>query len=354
MPKNPKLIDKTTAGRIQTPGPAPADKWLGGLTAEARTAVERVLAIGGREAVPAYLVGGPLRDLLLGHPSLDIDIAVEGDAIALAQTVLRGWGIQPDPTASTGALRVKTHAAFGTATISGEGFAIDLATARAETYARPGALPDVQTASIHEDLLRRDFTINAMALRLDGAERGRLLDPAGGQADLEAGRIRVLHARSFQDDATRILRAARYEARLGFRVEEETLAWLQRDLPYLNTISGARLHHEFARTLAEGQPERALLRLQQLGGLEAVFSGLKIDERMAAAFAELRRMRSGLATAYWALLARPLDETQAAAFASRLALTKPQREAVVAMPSLRRLEDGLGPAHLKRSEAFEM
>ncbi len=221
--------------------------------------------------VPLYLVGGPLRDLLLDRPLIDIDIAVEGDAMALAtelatlvtkQKTPRSARPKPPPSvraepveaaaATTPAPGVVTHPRFGTATVRIPGHHIDLVTARSETYARPGALPTVRPATIEEDLLRRDFTINALALRLSSPRRGEIIDPTGGRRDLDARLIRVLHEHSFQDDATRILRGFRYATRLGFEIEPETLACIDRDLRYLDTISGARLHHEFARISRRG------------------------------------------------------------------------------------------------------
>src|SRR5439155_22475563 len=130
-----------------------------------------------------------------------------------------------------------------------------------DTSARPGALPTVTPATIEDDLRRRDFTINALALRLNSPRRGEILDPAGGRADLEARVIRVLHKRSFEDDATRILRAVRYASRFGFNVEPQTLRWLKRDIRYLQTISRPRLHSEFYHIFDEHTPIDILYRI---------------------------------------------------------------------------------------------
>ena len=149
-----------------------------------------------------------MRDLALGRDLVDVDVAAEGEVESLAATAASALGG-----------RWVAHGEFGTVTLEANGARVDLAMARAETYARPGALPRVRPASIREDLARRDFTINALALAMCGPERGRLLDPFGGWEDLRRGLVRVLHQRSFIDDATRILRAVRYAARLGFRLE---------------------------------------------------------------------------------------------------------------------------------------
>src|SRR5207244_1379788 len=156
---------------------------------------------------PVYLVGGAVRDLLRRVESVDLDLAVEGDAHLAAGTVAERLGGE-----------VVLHDRFGTATVKAPDLTVDLAATRRETYAHPGALPDVEPATLADDLIRRDFTINAMAAGLSGDDLGRLHDPHGGQADLEAGVIRILHPDSFVDDPTRLLRAVRYEGRLGVRL----------------------------------------------------------------------------------------------------------------------------------------
>jgi len=303
-------------------------KFVSALPTRARRLLDQLLPIAERHAVPVYLIGGPLRDLLLERPSLDTDIAVEGDAMALARELAEATG--------GGAV---THPTFLTATVRIPGFHLDLITARSETYARPGALPTVTPATIRDDLLRRDFTVNALALRLSGPEAGKIFDPAGGLADLDSRLIRALHDRSFRDDATRILRAVRYAARLGFQIEAQTLAWIKRDIAYLHTISGARLHHEFSRILAEGAPEEALRSLHNCGALAATHPTLRFQRAHAAAFARLQRLNpNGARAAYWPVLAWRLTEPEAAALARRLALTRAQRAALQAMPALQALE----------------
>ncbi|HEV8574638.1 MAG TPA: poly(A) polymerase, partial [Dehalococcoidia bacterium] len=197
------------------------DKFISKLTQPARDLLDRLLHLSVARDTPAYLVGGPLRDLLLDQPSLDLDIAVEGDAMTLARDLAasisseyKAGSARPEALEGTSGvtsseIRVKTHPVFLTATVRIPGVHLDLITARSETYARPGALPTVRPAPIREDLLRRDFTVNALALRLTGPDAGEILDPTGGRADLDARIIRVLHEHSFQDDATRILRAFR-------------------------------------------------------------------------------------------------------------------------------------------------
>ncbi len=194
-----------------------------------------------REAAtePVFLVGGAVRDLLLGRGRADIDIVVEGDAAALAAR-LGG--------------DVVSHERFATAKVSLDGHEVDIATARTESYPHPGSLPVVAPAAgVEADLARRDFTINAMAVPLGAGPD--LIDPHGGQADLAAGLLRVLHPGSFVDDPTRALRAARYATRFGFGLEPETEALLRE--ADLGTVSADRRDAELLRLAGEGEAARA-------------------------------------------------------------------------------------------------
>jgi tRNA nucleotidyltransferase (CCA-adding enzyme) len=221
-----------------------------------------------------YLVGGAVRDLFLERCTLDIDLTLEGDALKMA----------PDLAAiNDAALTVHPH--FGTATLLWRNRSADIATARAESYTRPGALPAVRPGTLSDDLARRDFTINAMAIALDPPRFGELLDPLGGFKDIETGLVRVLHEKSFTDDATRIWRAVRYEQRLDFTIEPGTLALIKRDIDYLSGISGDRTRHELELVLAEETPEKALKRLGDLGALAKISPSLKADDWLAEMFA---------------------------------------------------------------------
>jgi tRNA nucleotidyltransferase (CCA-adding enzyme) len=212
---------------------------------------------------PVYVVGGAVRDLLLGRGRADLDLVVVGDAFALATRL----GAEP-----------VEHERFGTAKVGLDGHELDLATARTETYAHPGALPDVAPASgIEEDLGRRDFTINAMAIPL-GAESG-LIDPHRGQRDLEDGALRVLHAGSFVDDPTRAIRAARYAARLGFGPEPETAALLR--ATDLGTVSTDRRRAELLRLAGEDSGPRGLALLADWGLIEPREGGPELAVRVA-------------------------------------------------------------------------
>ncbi|HEX7060109.1 MAG TPA: hypothetical protein VF176_09695 [Solirubrobacterales bacterium] len=211
---------------------------------------------------PVYLVGGAVRDLLLGRGRADIDLVVEGDAAALA--------------AKLGADPVE-HERFATAKVGLDGHEVDIATARAETYSHPGALPEVRPAGLDDDLARRDFTINAMAIPLRGEPQ--LIDPRHGHADLEDGVLRVLHENSFVDDPTRALRAARYAARFGFLPEPRTDELLRE--ADLGTVSDDRREAELLRTAAEPQAPRAFELLAEWGMVEPREGGVELATRVA-------------------------------------------------------------------------
>jgi tRNA nucleotidyltransferase (CCA-adding enzyme) len=224
------------------------------------------------DAPGVYLVGGAVRDLLLGAQPLDLDLGIDGDV---------------EPVAALLGTPDRVHDRFETRTVSVDGFAYDLARARRETYARPGALPTVAPASIDEDLGRRDFTVNALALGLTGPGRGRLRAAPHAREDLEARRLRVLHDRSFIDDPTRLLRLARYAGRLDFAIEDDTRG-LARDAVVSrapDTVSGPRLGTELRLLAEQGDPVRGFEVLSELG-VDAALAprfGITSDDRAALA-----------------------------------------------------------------------
>src|SRR3954471_6526019 len=296
-----------------------------------------------------YLVGGTVRDILLGERSFDVDIAVEGDAIALAQALADALGG-----------RVRAHDKFGTAVVLyGEDERVDVVTARTEFYDAPAALPTVEHASIREDLFRRDFTINAMAVSLKGADLGRLVDPFAGRRDLEAKTVRVLHNLSFIDDPTRIFRAIRYENRYGFRMDEHTLRLARGtiEMGLVGDLSSARLRDELVALLEEGEVDHSILRLAELGADHAIHPHLAADEEAVALFARLRELRDryGLAIPAWRLglaaLARRLPPDEVYEWLQRLKVRRRDAERIAAAVTVgprivERLEKGAEPAEV--------
>jgi tRNA nucleotidyltransferase (CCA-adding enzyme) len=313
-----------------------------------RQLLELVEDISGQAAKlgqRVYLVGGVVRDLLLGYPNFDLDLVVEGDAVKLAQQV-----------AEASQAKLLAHHRFGTAKFRYENFTLDLATARKETYARPGALPTVTPGTLADDLFRRDFSVNAMAMSLAANDYGELIDPHGGKNDLEHRLIRVLHPGSFNDDATRILRAVRYEQRLGFEFETQTAQLLERDIPMLDTISGDRIRHELEIILKEKQPELVIKRLGELGVLARITPSLKGDGWLAEKFDKARRLNkpNQLPLLYFCLLIYSLGETEIEQFFTRLntsaQLSRAMRDTLRLKTRLSLLEN---PA-LKPSELYCM
>ncbi|OJU80301.1 MAG: hypothetical protein BGO11_05865 [Solirubrobacterales bacterium 70-9] len=228
-----------------------------GLSEALAAAYPELAAVADAAPDPVYLVGGAVRDLMLGRGRADIDLAVEGDPAALA----RALGAEP----------LASHSRFGTMKIEWNGEELDLAAARRETYVRPGALPAVDLgAPIRTDLARRDFTINAMAIPL--ADPEDLLDPYDGQLDLRAGLLRVIHARSFVDDPTRAIRAARYAARFDFRLEAGTEALLR--ATDLDTLTPERRTEELRRLAREPTGVKGLELLADWGLVEPREGGL--------------------------------------------------------------------------------
>ncbi|MBM3182687.1 MAG: CCA tRNA nucleotidyltransferase [Chloroflexi bacterium] len=291
-----------------------------------------------------YLVGGVVRDLFLERPNYDIDLVVEGDAVRLAHVLANE---------SQGKLTV--HSRFGTANLRYPDFSIDLATARREIYGRPGALPIVEPGRLVDDLIRRDFSINAMAICLMPQRFGDLIDLYQGKQDLEKKLIRILHPDSFVDDATRILRALRYEQRLDFRLEADTEILLRRDVSKLGTISGDRLRHELYHILMkEPEPEKVFARAEKLGVLKQLYPSLKGNSRLGQKFARTRRLykRISLATIYLCLLVHEFNENELGQFIAYFNLPRTMAEAVLHTVRLKAKLCELDNPKLKPSEVY--
>jgi len=313
---------------------------------------EGIASLGERpEGV--YLVGGTVRDILLGERSFDLDIAIEGDAIAFGQALAGALG---------GAIR--THTKFGTATISyGDGEHVDLVTTRTEFYDAPAALPTVERATIREDLFRRDFTLNAMAVSLAPHDLGRLVDPFGGRRDLEQRTLRVLHNLSFIDDPTRIFRALRYESRYGLRLEaaSERLARGCIEMGLVRDLSTSRLRDELQALLEEGQARRAILRLGELGADRAIHPHLAADDVAAALYERLLGLRAeiGVEAPRWriglAVLARNLPPEEIVKWLDDLKLRRRDADLVAgAVTVAPRIVERLSSGSLPPAELFAL
>ena len=257
-----------------------------------RERIERIAAVARAENVPAYLVGGFVRDLILGRANRDLDLVVEGDGPAFAQSLGRALGAP-----------VRVHEAFLTAVVRTPEGEIDVASARSEFYRAPAALPEVANSALRQDLYRRDFTVNTLAIRLGPPPEDappELIDPFGGRRDLEAGVLRVLHSLSFLDDPTRALRAVRLERRLGLRLalETERLIGIALGEGAFDRLSGARLRAELDLLLGEESVALpGLERLAALGVLGAIEPKLVHDRTLAPEVED--RLRAALATWDW-------------------------------------------------------
>ncbi|GAB4531177.1 MAG: CBS domain-containing protein [Anaerolineales bacterium] len=276
------IVTRTDLLKTLTPAHSPsglpnlAERLNQALPPERLQLLQNVVEVATEQRTALFIVGGFVRDLLLNHPGLDFDLVVEGDAIAIAETLQTRYGGH-----------LSTHRRFGTAKWFAPPLAdqlppyLDLISARTEFYTHPTALPTVERGSIKLDLHRRDFTINTLALRLDGRHYGELHDYWGGMHDLRRGIIRVLHSLSFVDDPTRMLRAVRFEQRFGFHIDGRTLELLGEALPLLGRVSGERIRHELDHILDEPRAVPMLARLHGLDILHAIHPQLPWDEELA-------------------------------------------------------------------------
>jgi tRNA nucleotidyltransferase (CCA-adding enzyme) len=232
----------------------------------------------------AYLVGGVVRDLFLGVKNLDIDISIEGEGIEFAHELarqLRGW--------------VKAETRFGTAIVTFRGLPkVDVATCRQEYYSAPGALPEVTSSSLKDDLYRRDFTINAMAVRLNPEKIGELVDFFGGRDDLKKGIVKSLHNESFLDDPTRIFRAVRFAARYNFRIETHTENLIKEAAArtIFDEITIERVRDELVHIFSEKSPHQAIKKMAELHELKFIHSEIKLTPEIEALLSELEEVIS--------------------------------------------------------------
>lgn len=257
------------------------------LSADQLRILHLVAGEASQSGLPLYIIGGPVRDLILGAAIKDLDLTVEGDAIALARVLAKRHGG-----------RVTAHSKFGTAnwflpkdlaTESRE--SVDLISARSETYKHPAALPTVKPSSIAGDIRRRDFTINTLAIRLDGDHFGQLRDDLGSMDDLKEGVIRVLHEKSFVDDPTRMYRAVRYAERYGFKIAEETMAFIPEARQFVEKLSAQRIRRELDLILEEWNAASMLARLTDLNLLQPIHPTLTFDSSMRERVANLHTYR---------------------------------------------------------------
>ena len=252
--------------------------------------------VGDQLELAVYAVGGFVRDLLLGNENMDLDVTVDGDGILFAETFADRFGC-----------RVKSHQKFGTAVIVfADGYKIDVASTRLEYYVSPGALPTVERSSLKMDLYRRDFTVNTLAIALNGASFGRLIDYFGAYRDLQAKVIRVLHNLSFVEDPTRVFRAIRFEQRLNFKIAKHTEDLIKNavKMDFLEKLGGRRLLSELVQILKEKEPLKGISRMSSLGLFRFIHPSLELTVAMQSVLEEVRYMVSWFDLLY---LERPYE-----------------------------------------------
>lgn len=299
-----------------------------------RALLDRICRVADELKYGAYLVGGPVRDLLLGVPNFDIDIVVEGNGIAFASKLGEYSG---------GKIRV--HKEFGTATIilprdaftkaKPKVYKIDVATARRESYEHPAALPRVEASSLRDDLRRRDFTINSMAIILNPDGFGYLIDSFGGQRDVANGVVRVLHDLSFVDDPTRIFRAIRFEKRYNFRIDSQTEHLIEDaiKMEVFEKLDGRRVRNEIVLILSEPDPIKPIERVAEFGLMRYIHPDIRWNNQLASEITEVSEVISSFETMirgkrtvkwliYFMALIDQLDLGQVESLVERLKLSK--------------------------------
>jgi tRNA nucleotidyltransferase (CCA-adding enzyme) len=283
--------------------------------------------IGDERDTNTYAVGGFVRDLLLKRPGVDIDVVVEGDGVAYSKALVSELGGD-----------LQTYDDFGTATIvSDGGLRLDIASARRETYEQPGELPKVSVGNLKDDMFRRDFTVNSMALSLNSRSLGHLVDFFSGERDISRGMIRVLHDKSFEDDPTRILRAIRFETRFGFNIEPKTERLIQEALSsgMLGRLTPERKRYELELMLSEEKAAVSIERMRKLKVLRHLAPGLKSPtkkemERIGAGIEEFgKRLRLKRWFVYIISLIDTLPISQAVEFGKSIALKKKELRKVI-------------------------
>jgi len=335
-------IHPPTLTAITTLGETQIEKVLGKSIA---TLIQTIAHHAQTEGINLYMVGGVVRDLLLERRNLDLDFVAESNAIDFAESLQKQFGGEVKSFRPFGTAKWKLNQDTATTLdlpINSLPDHIDFATARNEFYEHPTALPTVYDSSIKLDLGRRDFTINSLAVQLSPSTAiGHILDFYGGIHDLKAGLIRVLHSLSYVDDPTRILRAVRFEQRLGFTIEARTAELIESAKPMLARITGERLRNELTLLLREKEPEKGLLNLQRRGVLTAIHPTFTLPDEIGADFQYVRSFEVpwpltpyDMADLYWHLIATYIPWDNLQSFCERLMFAHDMVESLIAARQL--------------------
>ncbi len=308
-------------------------KYLDKLPKDIRELIYLARDVAVAKKVRAFLVGGFVRDFILNVPNYDLDIVIQGNGLKFASALSRRLNA-----------KLVTHPRFGTATlITPEKLKLDIATARSEVYPEPAALPVVSPGGIRQDLARRDFTINVLAVDLLAEKFGSLVDFYQGRQDLESGIIRILHNLSFIDDPTRIIRAVRFEQRLKFRIEPHSLKLLKEAVRsrMLKRVSPHRLRDELILILKEPVAIKCIRRLEKLAGLDFIHPRLKLNKTAFKLLTVIRQQINWFNSnfpeyriadawlVYFAGLINSLDKQQINQICGRFGLSREQIRSVI-------------------------
>lgn len=334
-------------------------KYLRRIPKELRELINIAGAIADSHQMPAYLVGGFVRDLILGVQNLDLDIVVEGDGIKFAEILSRKLKV-----------KIIRHRRFGTATLMPKKhLKVDIATARREYYSAPAQLPEVSGGTLRDDLKRRDFTINAMAISINQRDFGRFVDFFNGREDLRRKKIRILHSLSFIDDPTRILRAIRFEQRYDFQIEPETLKLLREAvrLKMLEQVNPHRLRDELILILKEGHPLRILRRIKELTGFNFINPGLSLSRNTVTLLKSVssqikwfkqnypKRRHLDTWLIYFIALVGPLDIKKIGLICKRFAFHRGEEKRILAYKKLKpKFSAELSHSKIKPSRVFSL
>jgi len=313
--------------------------------------------LSDQSGIGLYLVGGIVRDLIIGRESFDYDFVVEADAIEFARAIAGGLSAS-----------FKRHRSFGTAAVYYKNYKIDIASARKEYYSCPGALPKVSPAMIEKDLFRRDFTVNAMAISLNKSSYGRLVDPCGGYADLKKGILRVMHNNSFLDDPTRMLRIIRFEQRFSFKIERHTFNLLKRSATEgaLSFIDEQRIRDELVLILKESCPLKYIKRIQAVIGFTFIDDKLKLssgDYRLlkkieqAVEFYQdnfMSRRRVDTWLIYLMGILNKLSQTRVKYFCRKFALRRGEEKILLSFFKHKKMIRYLGRKKIRKSTVFNI
>ncbi|MDE0184417.1 MAG: hypothetical protein OXP71_03040 [Candidatus Poribacteria bacterium] len=316
--------------------------------------LQEIGQLADETGLSAYAVGGMVRDLLLIRENSDFDVVVEGDAIGLAQCLFKRWEG-----------KIHVHSDFGTGTLTrSDGLKIDFVSARRETYPRPGALPFIRFGTILDDLRRRDFSINALAMSLNPATIGELVDCTSGLRDLQSGEIRTLHDRSFIDDPTRLFRAIRYEGRYGFQIVDSDQKHMFDAIGkgVLDLISGQRIRNEINRILPETSAPKIIRRMEEFDIFQNIHTGWQPPEnfdalcdaaRQAADWADKHLVKDSVekASLFWMALLR--DGSVIESVKDRLSLDNQLSKILVAKARLGNVLAKLS-VHSERSQVYKL